>query len=170
MNKKVNLYLNSIEFITYVSFLLFMGLYLNNNIIILKQFLFLIGGISLLTFIGIELFLLLIMNNKSKIAYIGYMLFSIILGVLINIKVSYGAFIIFITFSLTKDILRVLFVDKLYESKEYKRLAKMFNIEVKDFRKHIKNTFNKTRVVIPVGNIAFNKKKNNKGYAQKDLV
>ncbi len=169
MNKKVNLYLNSIEFITYVSFLLFMGLYLNNNIIILKQFLFLIGGISLLTFIGIELFLLLIMNNKVKIGYISYILFSIILGVLINTKVPYGAFITFITFSLTKNILRVLLVDKLYLSKEYKRYTKMFNIEIKDFKIRVNKTFNRNKVVIPVGNITTNKRKTNKGL-QKDLA
>ena len=169
MNKKVNLYLNSIEFITYVSFLLFMGLYLNNNIIILKQSLFLIGGISLLVFIGIELFLLLIMNNKVKIGYISYILFSIILGVLINTKVPYGAFITFITFSLTKNILRVLLVDKLYLSKEYKRYTKMFNIEIKDFKKRVNKTFNRNKVVIPVGSIITNKRKTNKGL-QKDLA
>ncbi|MBQ9018769.1 MAG: hypothetical protein IJ097_00470 [Bacilli bacterium] len=169
MNKKVNLYLNGFEFITYILSLSLMGIYLNINIIVIRQLIFLLGAISGLVFIGIELFLLLIMNNKSRFAYITYMLFSIILGTIINTKIPYSAFIIFSIFSLTKDILRLLLVEKIYDKKLYKRYAKMFNIEVKDLEKRVIKTFNRTKVVIPVGNLTTFKRKTNKEY-KKDLA
>lgn len=169
MNRKVNLYLNGLEFITYVLSLAFMGLYLNSNIIVVSPLLFLIGAILGLTFIGIELFLLLIMNNKARIGYIAYILINVAFGVLINTKIPFGCFITFTTFSLAKDVLRVLLVDKLYVEEEYKYYAKVFNIEVKDFQKRVNKTFNRTKVVIPVGNITTPKRKTSKGY-QKDLV
>jgi len=169
MNKKVSLYLNGFEFITYVLSLSLMGIYLNTNIIVISPLMFLLGAISGLTFIGIELFLLLVMNTKARLAYISYLLISVILGVLINIKVPFGAFIVFVVFSLTKNILRVLLVDKLYVAKEYKKYAKIFNLEVTDFKKRMNKTFNRTKVVIPVGNVSTSKKKTNKGY-KKDLA
>ena len=169
MNKKVSLYLNGFEFITYILSLSLMGIYLNTNIIVVSPLMFLLGAISGLTFIGIELFLLLVMNNKARLAYISYLLISVVLGVLINTKVPFGAFIVFIVFSLTKDILRVLLVDKLYVAKEYKKYAKIFKLEVKDFKKRINNTLNRTKLVIPTGNLNNTKKKTNKGY-KKDLA
>ena len=169
MNKKVNLYLNGFEFITYILSLSLMGIYLNTNIIVVSPLMFLLGAISGLVFIGIELFLLLVMNTKARLAYITYLLISIILGVLINIKVPFGAFVVFAVFSLTKNILRVLLTDKLYVAKEYKKYSKMFNLEVTDFKKRINKTFNRTKVVIPAEDVAPSKRKTNKGY-KKDLA
>ena len=169
MNKKLSLYLNGIEFITFMLSLSLMGLYLNTNIIVVSPILFLLGAISGLVFIGIELFLLLIMNNKSRIAYTVFMLIDIILAVLVNTKIPFASFIIFATLSLTKNILRVLLTDKLYDKKLYKRYAKIFNVEVKDIEKRVNKTFNRNKVVIPVGELEVNKKKTNKGY-KKDLA
>lgn len=169
MNKKVSLYLNGFEFITYILSLSLMGIYLNTNIIVVSPLMFLLGAISGLVFIGIELFLLLVMNNKARLAYISYLLISVILGVLINNNVPFGAFVVFVVFSLTKNILRVLLVDKLYVEKEYKKYAKMFNLEVKDFKKRMSKTFTRTKVVVPVNNVNTPKRKTNKGY-KKDLA
>lgn len=169
MNKKESLYLNSIEFISYVLSLVLMGLYLNNNIIGLKQTLFLLGATCGLVFIGIELFLLLVMNNKARLAYISYLLISIVLGVLINTKIPFGAFIVFIVFSLTKNVLRFLLTDKLYITKEYKKYAKIFDVEVKDLKKNVSKTFNRNKVVIPAKDIVVGKK-TRKNYAKKDLA
>ena len=141
MNKRANLYLNIYRAIAFVLCLSCMGLaitlhevtfkipFLLNNIVIL------IGVLSGLLFISIELFLFLIYNKKTKVLYFIYLTIELALAITINMFFPFTAFLVFITFSLIKDCLRVKFVDKIYVPKEFKRYCKMFNIKITDFKK-----------------------------------
>ena len=169
MNKKINMNLNFIEFISFVLSLLFMGIYLiPNNIIIVKPLTFLLGAISGLTFISIELFLLLCMNNKYRVIYITYILASIILGVLINIHIPYIVFLVLVIASLVKAILRTILVDNIYIGSRYKKYSKVFITEYKDIKKRMNKIFHKKKLVQV--EVKSKSKSKNKGYLQKDLV
>lgn len=166
MNKKINKNLNIIEFSSFVLSLLFMGIYLMpNNVIIVKPLTFILGTIFGFTFISIELFLLLVMNNKYRIIDITYILLSIILGVIININIPYSAFLVLVISSLVKAILRNVLVDKIYVGSRYKRYSKIFSTELKSINTNLNKVLNRNKVKVT------NKgKSTSKGYAQKDLV
>ena len=166
MNKKINKNLNIIEFSSFVLSLLFMGIYLMpNNVILVKPLTFILGTIFGFTFIGIELFLLLVMNNKYRIIDITYILLSIILGVIININIPYSVFLVLVISSLVKAILRNALVDKIYVGSRYKRYSKIFSTELKSINTNLNKVLNRNKVKVT------NKRKStSKGYAQKDLV
>lgn len=165
MKKNINIKLNIIEFISFILCLLFMGIYLNNALVV-KPLFFILGIISGFTFISIETFLYLVMNNKYRIIYIAYLLLGIILGSIINIEYPYIIFLVVVLFSLIKSIYRVLLMDKIYVGSRYKKYSKVFTSEVKDIKKLIKK--NK---LVPVTNKRTVKgKSKSKAYIQKDLV
>ena len=167
MNKKNILNLNIIEVSSFILSLLFMGIYLMpTNVILVKPLLFLLGSVCGLTFISIELFLILIMNNKYRIIYISYILLSFILGVVINVKLPYSVFLIIAISSLVKGLFKVMFSDKIYVGRRYKKYSKVFTTEYKELKTSINKLFNKKKVLIPITN----KKRVSKGYAKKDLV
>ena len=163
MNKKTNINFNIIEVSSFILSLLFMGIYLMpTNVILVRPLLFLLGSVCGLTFISIELFLLLIMNNKYRIITIGYMLLSIILGILINTMIPYSVFLVLVLSSIVKAIIRVVLNDKIYVGSRYKKYSEIFIDELSN----IKKMFNRKKVLVPVTN---KKKVKNKGL-QKDLA
>jgi len=163
MNKKTNINFNIIEVSSFVLSLLFMGIYLMpTNVILVKPLLFILGTIFGLTFISIELFLLLIMNNKYRIITIGYMLLSVILGILINTMIPYSVFLVLVLSSIVKAIIRVILNDKIYVGSRYKKYSEVFIDELSN----IKKMFNKKKVLVPVAN---KKRVKNKGL-EKDLA
>jgi len=163
MNKKTNINFNIIEVSSFVLSLLFMGIYLMpTNVILVRPLLFILGTIFGLTFISIELFLLLIMNNKYRIITIGYMLLSIIIGILINTMIPYSVFLVLVLSSIVKAIIRVILNDKIYVGSRYKKYSEVFIDELSN----IKKMFNKKKVLVPVTN---KKRVKNKGL-EKDLA
>jgi len=163
MNKKTNINFNIIEVSSFVLSLLFMGIYLMpTNVILVRPLLFILGTIFGLTFISIELFLLLIMNNKYRIITIGYMLLSVILGILINTMIPYSVFLVLVLSSIVKAIIRVILNDKIYVGSRYKKYSEVFIDELSN----IKKMFNKKKVLVPVTN---KKRVKNKGL-EKDLA
>lgn len=166
MNKKININLNIIEFSSFVLSLLFMGIYLiQNNVILVRPLFLILGAISGFTFIAIELFLLLIMNNKYRIIDVSYILLSIILGVLININIPYSAFLIIVLSSLVKAILRIVLIDKIYVGSRYKKYSKIFTTEFKNLNTSLTKVFKKDKV-----KVTSKRKSTSKGYTQKDLA
>ena len=167
MNKKNILNLNIIEVSSFILSLLFMGIYLMpNNVILVRPLLFLLGTIFGLTFISIELFLLLIMSNKYRIIYISYILLSLVLGILINTKLPYSVFLVIAISSILKGLFKVVLSDKIYVGSRYKKYSKILTTEYKELKTSINKLFNRKKVLIPVTN---KKKVRNKGL-QKDLV
>ena len=167
MNKKNILNLNIIEVSSFILSLLFMGIYLMpTNVILVRPLLFLLGSVCGLTFISIELFLILIMNNKYRIIYISYILLSLVLGVLLNIKLPYSVFLVIAISSVLKGLFKVLLSDKIYMGSRYKKYSKIFITEYKELKTNINKLFNKKKVLVPVTN---KKKVRSKGL-QKDLV
>ena len=167
MNKKNILNLNIIEVSSFILSLLFMGIYLMpTNVILVRPLLFLLGSVCGLTFISIELFLILIMNNKYRIIYISYILLSLVLGVLLNIKLPYSVFLVIAISSVLKGLFKVLLSNKIYVGSRYKKYSKIFITEYKELKTNINKLFNKKKVLVPVTN---KKKVRSKGL-QKDLV
>ena len=162
MKKSINTKLNIIEVTSFILCLLFMGIYLNNRLVVNPLF-FILGSICGFTFISIELFLLLIMNNKYRIINTIYILLSIIIGIIINTSIPYSVFLIITLCSLIKAIFRIIKLDKLYVGSRYKTYSKMFITEYNDIKKVFSRKPKEVKVTTK-------RKARNKAYAQKDLV
>ncbi len=137
MNKRVNLYLNILEFFFFALAMLFMYNYFKytTTSFLVRNSFFLFGSVMGLIFIGIELFLFILMKTKSKILYLTILLIDAVLAVLLNVKVPFIFIIIFLSFSLIKNIGRIIFVNELYIPREYNYYARMFGLKIKDFKK-----------------------------------
>ena len=117
----------------------------------------LIGFICGIIFISIESFLFILMKNKYRLSEIGYILVEIVLAVLISAKVPFSFFIVLPVLNITRNLLRISLVDKLYIPKEFNRYCKMFDIKIKDFPKKRTTTIKKKAVGISVAD-TYNKK------------
>lgn len=141
MNKRANLYLNIYEFILFILSLSCIGLcmILNEGTFPVPEILKIVSlGIGLITailFISIEAFLFLLMNTKSRLLFLFCIILEIAIAIIVNIKIPFSAFLVFMVCSLLKDSLRIKLVEKIYIPKEFNRYCKMFNIKVKDFPK-----------------------------------
>ena len=141
MNKRANVYMNFYDFVFFIlSFtciLLFILLGQMNIHIpgIFRYTLFVLGSLSGFVFVAIEVILYLIMNMKSRIIYILYLIIEFGLALFINSKIPFSFFIIFVLFKLFKDILRVVFVNKIYKPKVFDKYCKLLGIKISDFRK-----------------------------------
>lgn len=141
MNKRANLYLNIYEFIAFILALTCIGLCMTIGELsfpvptIMRITILGIGTLSALLFISIEVFLFLLMNTKARLIYLAYMLLDIVLAVFMNKLLPFSAFLVVILLCITKNILKVKLVDKIYIPREFNRYCRMFNIKVKDFPK-----------------------------------
>ena len=165
MNKRANLYLNIFAFITFILSVSIIGISLKLETLIyhipfiIRGIVALIGMIIGIVFISIELFLFILMKNKERLLYIGYILLELLIAILITTKIPYSFFIVLVTLNITRDIIRVSLVDKIYRPKEFNRYCKMFGIKIKDFPKKRKVSItNKRTINIPVNATSYNKK------------
>lgn len=141
MNKRANLYLNIYSIVFFLLALSLIGLSITLGEVtftipsIVKGSTFLLGIISSLLCIAIELFLFILMTNKYRVIDIIYILLIGISAVLLNIQFPFVGFLIILFIPATKSIFRISQVDKIYIPKEFNRYCKMFNIKIKDFPK-----------------------------------
>ena len=141
MNKRANLYLNIYRAIAFILSLSCLGLAITLHEVafkiplLLNNIVILIGILSGLLFISIEVFLFLIYNRKARLLYGIYITLELAIAIIINMIFPFTGFIVIILLSFIKDFLRVKYVDKLYEPKMFKKYCKMFNIKVSDFKK-----------------------------------
>ena len=146
MNKRANLYLN-----IYSSITLLLGIVCIGYSLTLKEVsfsvptffrtsIFCLGMIGLLLCLSIELFLFLLLKNKIKGMDILIILVSLLFLISINKIAPFSGFLIAIFYGFSKDIIRVLLVDKIYIPKEFNRYCKMFNIKINDFSRKKKST------------------------------
>lgn len=144
MNKRANVYMNFYDFIFFIlSFtciILFILLGQMNIHIpgIFRYTLFVIGSLSGFVFIAMEVILFLVMNIKTKLIYLLYLGTELGLALFINSKIPFSFFIVFVLFKLLKDILRVVFVNKIYRPKAFDNYCKLLGIKIRDFKKPIK--------------------------------
>lgn len=159
MNKKVNLYLNITGFASFVlSFLLiFISLKLEAStgigFYLVRMLLFILGMVSGLLFIGIELLLFMILNIKMKLFLIVYTLLDIVIALYVNNTEPYSFVLVFIGFRIIKDLTRIQLVDKIYLDKKFKEYCKLYGIKLpKETKKKtttISKSKKKTVVAIP---------------------
>lgn len=159
MNKRANLYLDIYEVISFILALACMGLCMTLGEVsfpvpeLLRTSILVLGLISSIVFIAIEVFLFLLMNVKARIYYIVFLIIDLLTAILINKYIPFSAFLVFILFSIIKDIGRILLVEKIYIPKEFNRYCKMFNIKIKDFpkkravKKEVKEKENNTKEI-----------------------
>lgn len=163
MNKRANLYLNIFGVISFILTMVIITFSLKLETLsyhtpyYLRMLVTLIGFICGIIFISIESFLFILMKNKYRLSEIGYILVEIVLAVLISAKVPFSFFIVLPVLNITRNLLRVSLVDKLYIPKEFNRYCKMFGIKIKDFPKKRTTTIKKKAVGISVAD-TYNKK------------
>ena len=163
MNKRANLYLNIFGVISFILTIVLITFSLRLETLsyhtpyYLRMLVTLIGFICGIIFISIESFLFILMKNKYRLSEIGYILVEIVLAVLISAKVPFSFFIVLPVLNITRNLLRISLVDKLYIPKEFNRYCKMFGIKIKDFPKKRSTTIKKKAVGISVAD-TYNKK------------
>ena len=155
MNKRANLYLNIIGFISFI--LAFSFFYLTmkiesmaTTIYLYRNITFLLTSIFGLTFILVEIILFMLYKNKYKAIYIGYMILDILITFIINDKYPFTFPITFILFRLVKDIIRITKVNIIYIPRRFNKYCKMFNIKIKDFEK--KRVYKKKKKIANIPN------------------
>ena len=112
---------------------------------IFRYTLFFIGSLSGFVFIAMEVLLFLVMNIKSKLIYILYIVIELGVALFVNTKIPFSFFILFVLFKLLKDILRIVFVNKIYRPKVFDKYCKIVGIKISDFKK--KPTKKKVKLV-----------------------
>ena len=141
MNKRANIYLNIYSSISFLLGIVCIGYSLTlkelsyNVPTIFPTSILILGCISGLIFISIELFLFLLLKNKMKGLEITLTIISLVPILGLNAIIPFSGFIMIILLGFSKDIIRVLLVDKIFIPKEFNRYCKMFNIKIKDFPK-----------------------------------
>ena len=105
---------------------------------IFRYTLFVIGSLSGFVFIAMEVLLFLVMNIKSKLIYILYLVIELGVALFVNTKIPFSFFILFVLFKLLKDILRIVFVNKIYKPKVFDKYCKIVGIKISDFKKKVK--------------------------------
>ena len=141
MNKRVNLYLNIYSFISFLLGIVCIGYSLTLRELsykvptIFPTSILILGCISGLICISIELFLFLLLKNKIKGLELVLAIISIIPIIGLNSIIPFSGFLIIILLGFSKDTIRVLLVDKIFIPKEFNKYCRMFHISIKDFPK-----------------------------------
>ena len=141
MNKRANIYLNIYGFLTFLLSISSIGLSLTLSYLpfeipsILKTVTFTLGLLFGIIFTGIELFLFILFKGSYKVIYLLSIILDILIAIEINKRIPFMALGVFLVLYPIKDILRVIFVEKIFLPNEFNRYCKMFHIKVKDFTK-----------------------------------
>lgn len=141
MNKKLNNILNGVEIL---AFLIIVTCFTMGVIIlpelknkeILRAIILIIGNLSAITMISIEIALFLISYRKCKIMYILYMLADLALVIMINNVIPFAGVIVFCAFNIIKGLYRSFNLEKIYEPNKFEKYLKIYNIELKSKKKN----------------------------------
>ena len=141
MNKRANIYLNVYGLIAFILSITSIGLYLTLGSLpfevpaILKILSLIMGMISMTFFVAVELLLFLLLKGKEKALLVLYLTIDMILAIKLNTRVPFSGIMVFLSFDIIKDILRLIKVEDIYINKEFDKYCKLFHIKVKDFPK-----------------------------------
>lgn len=141
MNKKLNNILNGVEIL---AFLIIVTCFTMGVIIlpelknkeILRAIILIIGNLSAITMISIEIALFLIGYRKCKIMYILYMLADLALVIMINNVIPFAGVIVFCAFNIIKGLYRSFNLEKIYEPNKFEKYLKIYSIELKSKKKN----------------------------------
>lgn len=154
MNKRANLFLNIYSSISFLLGIVCIGYSLTlkelsyNVPTIFPTSILILGCISGLIFISIELFLFLLLKNKMKGLEITLTVISLVPILGLNTIIPFSGFLIIILLGFSKDIIRILLVDKIFIPKEFNKYCKMFHITIKDFPKKKEKVKKKERTEV----------------------
>lgn len=154
MNKRANLFLNIYSSISFLLGIVCIGYSLTlkelsyNVPTIFPTSILILGCISGLIFISIELFLFLLLKNKMKGLEITLTITSLVPILGLNTIIPFSGFLIIILLGFSKDIIRILLVDKIFIPKEFNKYCKMFHITIKDFPKKKEKVKKKERTEV----------------------
>ena len=143
MNRRANVYLNIIGFISFVLLFIFFIFtmriesmvntnYLYRNITLILTFL------SSMIFVSVECLLFVLLQKNYKILETISLILEIVFTIYINCKIPYTFIIVLLCFNLVKDILRIVFVNKIYINRRFTTYCKRYGIKIKDWKKTYK--------------------------------
>ena len=135
MNKIINKRLNIIELVALSIACLCIAISLNlsiNNVsqVIVKYLLLVVGLLSEITIITIELVLFIVLNKNNKYYYLGFLLVDLILFIILTKLIPFGGIISILPLCTIKFIYRLTYVKEIYDEKVFKRYCRMFNIKL----------------------------------------
>ena len=143
MNRRANVYLNIIGFISFILLFIFFIFtmriesmvntnYLYRNITLILTFL------SSMIFVSVECLLFVLLQKNYKILEIISLMLEIIFTIYINSKIPYTFIIVLLSFNLVKDILRIVFVNKIYINRRFTTYCKRYGIKINDWKRTYK--------------------------------
>ena len=129
MNKKLNKVLNITEMLLVLLIILSMFILsrisingLSTNLYVLRKVLLYTSVLSEIIIIGTELLLFMVYKKNIKYLYIAYIIGEFSLALLINLYIPFSGLIVIGLLSITKGILRLNYITKIY--------CKLFNIKL----------------------------------------
>ena len=116
---------------------------------IYQTLLLVVGVLFEVVVVSIELMCFHLETIRYRLFTVLYYLLELVMAVWINIMIPFAGLIVLTTFSIAKNVYRVLFVEKVYRPLGYYELCKKFGIKVKkpSVRKS-KNAVTKKRVSV----------------------
>ena len=137
MNKRLNTILNVVELslvgiiiISMISLSYISTSGLNTNLLILRKILLVLSVISEVGIVSIESLLFVLYNRNVKYLYSAYIIGELALVILVNIYMAFSGLLVVGVLSISKGIVRIKLMDKLYNAKLFRRYCKMFNIKL----------------------------------------
>lgn len=137
MNRKLNVILNTIEFISVISIVICIltMAYLKtegliNDLSILKNILFYTSIILEFVVITIEALLFMVYKKLFKYIYVAYIFIEIITTIIINIQAPFYGVIAVMLFSFIKSFTRIYHIAIIYNRTYFRRYCKLFNINL----------------------------------------
>lgn len=134
MNKKLNKVLNVTEAIAVLliisSMLILSKIGLNTDLYVLRKIMLYTSILLEVIIITIELLLFMVYKKNIKYLYIAYLIGELALAVLINIYIPFSGLLVVGLFSITKSILRLKYIAKIYNKRLFNKYCKLFNIKL----------------------------------------
>lgn len=137
MNKKLNKVLNITEMLLVLLIILSMFILsrisingLSTNLYVLRKVLLYTSVLSEIIIIGTELLLFMVYKKNIKYLYIAYIIGEFSLALLINLYIPFSGLIVIGLLSITKGILRLNNITKIYNKRLFNKYCKLFNIKL----------------------------------------
>ena len=134
MNKKLNKVLNITEVLLVLliitSMLVLSKISFDTNLYVLRKVLLYTSILSEIIIVGIELLLFMVYKKNIKYIYVAYIIGELALAVLINLYIPFSGLLVFGLFSITKGILRLVNITKIYNKRLFNKYCKLFNIKL----------------------------------------
>ena len=159
MNRRANLYLNVIGFTTFMLTLVFFILTMRiegmtHTNYLLRNTTLALTFISNIIFVSAELLLFVLLQKKYKRIEVISIVLELAIAIYINSIMPYTFMLVLMVCELTKDIIRIVNVRKIYINRRFTTYCRRYGIKINDFKrtykKKKKTTKKKGSIRIPV--------------------